>query len=180
MCELSLSGEVKGSAARTILRRKRPATAKRLYPLRETAQYCTSKEVTVLHVRFQKDCKASVNSTGAQNQKQRCDQIKVVPACMCKNVFDRVAITVHHVPDIDPSLLWCLINGDHQFDDFQICDGRKLTTTAMAPKQARLVVLGSKDFEGFTELEGLPDGVKIVGLGSAAEILGRSYLAPMF
>ena len=46
----------------------------------------------------------------------------------------------------------------------------------MAQKQARLVVLGSKDFEGFTELDDLPESVEIVGLGSADEILGGMLL----
>jgi hypothetical protein len=57
---------------------------------------------------------------------------------------------------------------------------RKIVTTAMAQKHARLIVLGSKDFEGFTELDGLPAGMEIVGLGSADEILGdfASLLRP--
>ena len=46
----------------------------------------------------------------------------------------------------------------------------------MAQQQARLIVLGSKDFEGFTELDDLPKSMEIVGLGSADEILGGKFM----
>lgn len=47
----------------------------------------------------------------------------------------------------------------------------------MPEPRARILVLGSKDFDGFRVLDGLPQGVEVVGLGLADDALGLP-LAP--
>lgn len=42
----------------------------------------------------------------------------------------------------------------------------------MARGNAKLLVLGSDDFAGFKELDSLPKGIELVGLGTADEMIG--------
>ena len=42
----------------------------------------------------------------------------------------------------------------------------------MAKDNAKLLVLGADDFAGFKELDSLPPGIELVGLGTADEMLG--------
>ena len=46
----------------------------------------------------------------------------------------------------------------------------------MPESKGKLLVLGSKEFDGFTELDNLPAGIQLVGLGTADQMLGASIL----
>ena len=55
---------------------------------------------------------------------------------------------------------------------FAICS----SVVRMTKDNAKLLVLGSDDFAGFKELDSLPAGIEVVGLGNADEMLGLTLL----
>ncbi len=52
------------------------------------------------------------------------------------------------------------------------CSSNAAGVAEMAKHTAKLIVLGADDFAGFKALDSLPQGIELVGLGTADEMLG--------